>query len=189
MSNWAKKAVSTAMVAASITGSMPAGAALVDVFIKMEIKGESQNEAHKGEIDVMSWSWGTTGGAEPSHLAAAGVAGGRTPQITQITITKKVDVASANLLKYALTGKHMMDATLSVRKAGAKSPTDFLIIKMKDVVISAIDESGSGGNDVPTEKVTFSFASLDFSYAAQKPDGSLDMAQKMSYDVKAGKAQ
>jgi type VI secretion system secreted protein Hcp len=43
--------------------------AAVDYFLKIDgIEGESLDEKHKGEIDVLSWSWGesqegpTTGG-------------------------------------------------------------------------------------------------------------------------------
>jgi len=35
--------------------------AAVDMYIKIEgIKGESRDKQHKGEIDVLAWSWGMT---------------------------------------------------------------------------------------------------------------------------------
>lgn len=41
-----------------IVGMMPATAA-VDMFIKIEgIDGEAKDADHKGEIDILSWSWG-----------------------------------------------------------------------------------------------------------------------------------
>ena len=41
-----------------LVGIMPANAA-VDMFIKIEgIDGEAKDADHKGEIDVLSWSWG-----------------------------------------------------------------------------------------------------------------------------------
>ena len=31
----------------------------VDVFLKLgDVKGESKDSKHEGEIDVLSWSWG-----------------------------------------------------------------------------------------------------------------------------------
>ena len=33
----------------------------VDMFIKIDtIPGESKDDKHKGEIDVLAWSWGLT---------------------------------------------------------------------------------------------------------------------------------
>ena len=38
------------------------------IFIKMDsITGESRDAKHKGEIDVLSWSWGVTN--HPSEIA------------------------------------------------------------------------------------------------------------------------
>ena len=35
--------------------------ATVDFFLKIEgIEGESEDRAHKGEIEILSWSWGVT---------------------------------------------------------------------------------------------------------------------------------
>lgn len=33
----------------------------VDMFLKLEgISGESKDSSHKGEIDILAWSWGMT---------------------------------------------------------------------------------------------------------------------------------
>ena len=33
----------------------------VDVFLKLgDVKGESKDSKHEGEIDVLSWSWGVS---------------------------------------------------------------------------------------------------------------------------------
>ena len=43
----------------------------VDVFLKIgDIKGESKDSKHKGEIDVLSWSWGV------SQTGTMGIGGG-----------------------------------------------------------------------------------------------------------------
>ena len=53
------------------------------------IKGESQDTQHKGEIDVLSWSWGMQ--AKPS--LGGGAATGKA-SINELKILKKVDSAS-----------------------------------------------------------------------------------------------
>ena len=48
----------------AIPASFGPGGSQADMFLKVEgsrmgpVKGESQDEKHKGEIDVLGWSWG-----------------------------------------------------------------------------------------------------------------------------------
>jgi type VI secretion system secreted protein Hcp len=183
MSSWAKKAVSTAMVAASIS-SAAASSAAVDVFIKIgDIKGESADLKHKDEIDVLSWSWGTVGGTSTAASAAPGAH--ERISLTSLTITKRIDASSANLIKAALSGKHMADATLAFRKPGTKDAGQFLTIKLKDVFVSVVKESGSS-TDLPTEDVTLNFTSFDFAYATQRPDGTLVPTTPTSWNTATG---
>ena len=47
----------------------------VDMFIKIDdIEGESTDDAHGGEIDVLSWSWGMSQSGT-THTGAGGGAG------------------------------------------------------------------------------------------------------------------
>jgi len=49
-------------MAVAAAGTATAAAAATDIFIKLgDIKGESVDAKHKGEIDVLSWSWGLVG--------------------------------------------------------------------------------------------------------------------------------
>src|SRR6185503_5261492 len=88
----------------------------VDMFIKIgDIKGESVDDKHKGEIDVLSWSWGA------SQTGSAGIGGGGGAgkvQIQDLTITKYIDKASPTLFTMCCSGKHLGTANLTVRKAG-----------------------------------------------------------------------
>ena len=48
----------------------------VDMFLdlKGEIKGEAQDSSHKGEIDVLAWSWGMSQSGS-FHTGGGGGAG------------------------------------------------------------------------------------------------------------------
>ena len=66
-----------------------------DMFLKLEsakqgpIKGESQDETHKDEIDVVSWSWGMHA---RTALGGAGPTGKTT--LDELNVVKRVDSAS-----------------------------------------------------------------------------------------------
>jgi type VI secretion system secreted protein Hcp len=84
------------------------------------------------------------------------------------------------------TGEHIKEATLTCRKAG-KEQQEYLKVKFSDLLISNYQTGGSSGDVVPLEQITFNFAKVEFSYAAQKPDGSLDSPVVHNYDLKLNK--
>ena len=64
------------------------------------IKGEALDNAHKEEIEVMSWSWGMQ--ARPS-LGGGGASGKAT--VNDLKIVKKVDSASTALMSALRTNE------------------------------------------------------------------------------------
>jgi len=154
----------------------------VDMFIKIgDLKGESVDDKHKGEIDVLAWSWGMSQSGN-THVAAGGGAG--KVNVQDLSFTKYLDKASPNLMQYCCNGKHFADALLTVRKAG-ENPLEYLKITLKDLIIAAVTTGGSGGEDRLTENVTLNFAKFNVEYQEQKPDGSGTPAGEMGWDVKA----
>ena len=151
----------------------------VDAFLKLDgIDGESQDDGHKGEIDVLSWSWG--GAATGSFDIGGGGSSGKA-SFQDISVTKYYDKASPNLMKKLADGTHISEATLFARKAGGSSAMELLKIKLKDVIITSVSLGGSGGDDRYVENVSLAFAEFEVAYQAQKNDGSKDGGE-----VKAG---
>jgi type VI secretion system secreted protein Hcp len=154
-----------------------------DIFAKIgDIKGESLDDKHKGEIDVVSWSWGVTQTGTMSH---GGGGGEGKAHFNDFNFTHQVDKASPVLLKACATGEHIKEATITVRKAG-KGQQEYLIIKMNDVLITGVSPSGAGEAST-TEHVALQFAKVDLEYKPQKPDGSLDAGLHFKYDIKGNK--
>ena len=153
-----------------------------DIFAKLgDIKGESLDDKHKDEIEVLSWSWGVTNAAKPK--GSGGGAG--KASFNDLSFTHKIDRASPALLEGCATGQHLKEATITHRKAG-KGQQEFLIIKMNDVLITAVaDSDGNEGGSVET--VSLAFAKVDVEYRPQKADGSLDAGIHFKYDLKANK--
>jgi type VI secretion system secreted protein Hcp len=154
-----------------------------DIFAKIgDIKGESLDTKHKDEIEVLSFSWGVAN-AGPSGSGSGSGAGKATFQ--ELSIVHGIDKATPALLKACATGVHIKDATITHRKAG-KGQQEFLIVKLNDVTITAVNHSGS--EDSPyVESVQLKFAKVDLEYKAQKPDGSLDEGQHFKFDLQGNK--
>jgi type VI secretion system secreted protein Hcp len=156
----------------------------VDMFLKIEgIKGESSDDKHKGEIEVLSWSWGASQTGTMHH----GMGGGAgKANIQDITVTKYIDRSTALLLQQCVKGAHFKEALLTVRKAGGK-PLEYIKVKMTDALITSVSVGGSGGEDRLTENVAINFAKVNFDYVPQKPDGSGDAQVQFGWDIAKNK--
>lgn len=157
----------------------------VDMFldIKGEIKGESQDDKHGDEIDVLAWSWGMS---QSGSFHTGGGGGAGKANFQDISVTKWLDSASPILMLYCANGDHFTEATLTVRKAG-KKPMEYMIIKMKDVLVTSVSSGGSGGEDKLTENVSFNFRTVEVKYKAQKKDGTADAPKEFGWDIAANK--
>jgi type VI secretion system secreted protein Hcp len=156
-----------------------------DYFLKIEgVKGESQDDKHKDEIHVSSFSFGVTNaGTGGSNL---GSGGGRS-SIQDMHFTKVVDAASPNLFIACSTGKHFPKATVTVRRAGEK-PQEYLVYELTEVYISSITTSGHEGGGIAQESCSLNFSKVKVSYTPQNADGTPGAKNEKTYDVKANKA-
>ncbi len=160
--------------------------AAVDYFLKIDgIDGESTDDRHKNEIDLLSFSWGlanATSGAGRGGAAAAGKA-----VFQDFHFTTQVNKASPKLFLACATGQHIKEAKLTCRKAGGDQQ-EFLTVTMTDVLISSYQQGGASESDVvPTDQVSFNFTKIEVEYVPQKADGSADAPVKAGYDLKLAK--
>jgi type VI secretion system secreted protein Hcp len=158
------------VVAASLITPSSAMAA-VDMFLKLgDIKGESNDIAHKDEIDILSWSWGTSTGTARTGKGVLPAA-----CIQDLNLMKYVDSASPQIILNAVAGVVAPEAVLTMRKSGG-SQLEFLVLKMTNVsVVSYQTSASAGGDDRITESVSLRFESMKGEYRRQKPDGTLDI--------------
>ncbi|VXB38474.1 Protein hcp1 [Burkholderia sp. 8Y] len=155
-----------------------------DIFIKINgIDGESQDSAHKNEIEVKSWGWEISQQSN-MHMGSGGGAGKAT--VEDLAFVHLVDRASPNLMKYCLTGKHIDQAVLTVRKAGG-NPLEYLKITMSDVIVTRVAPSGSNTDNGITESVRLSFAKVKQEYVVQNAQGGSGGAVTAGYDIKLNK--
>jgi type VI secretion system secreted protein Hcp len=141
----------------------------VDMFLKISgIDGESTDKSHKGEIDILAWSWGMSQSGT-THMGGGGGSG--KVSVQDITLTKYVDASSPALMLGCCKGTHLDEAMLVVRKAG-DTPLEYIKITMKEVIVSNLSTGGSGGEDRLTETVTLNFAEFKFEYQTQSTKGA-----------------
>lgn len=156
-----------------------------DMFIKIAgIEGESSDNAHKNEIDVVSWAWEVTQQSN-MHCGSGGGVGKAT--VGDFEFVHSVDKATPNLLKFCLTGKHINEAVFTVRKAGGV-PLEFLKITMNDVVVTSVRPFGTAQSDnLVREVVRLSFAKVKEEYVVQNAQGGSSGAVTASFDIKGNK--
>ena len=158
----------------------------VDYFLKIEgVEGESQDSKHKGEIDLLSWSWGAT---NSGTFSTGGGGGGGKVSMQDFQFTMRVNKATPKLIQACATGQHIKWAILTCRKGGTKTPQEYLKITFTDLLVSSYQTGGAGQDDViPEEQISLNFAKIEFDYKEQKRDGTMAGSTKAGYDVKANK--
>jgi type VI secretion system secreted protein Hcp len=158
----------------------------VDMFLELKgIAGESQDATHKGKIDVLAWSWGASNSGS-THMGGGSGAGKANFQ--DISITKYVDIASPILALHCANGKHIPEGKLIVRKAGEK-PLEYMLISMKDILISSFSMGGSGGEDRLTENISLNFGAIHYQFVEQDATGKASGKKpEVKWDIAANEA-
>jgi len=157
-----------------------------DYFLKLDgIDGESTDDKHKGEIDLLSFSWGAS---NSGTFSTGGGGGAGKVSMQDFHFTMKINKATPKLFLACATGDHIKKAILTVRKAG-KEQQEFLVITFSDLLVSSYQTGGSShGDEIPMEQCSLNYAKIEYLYKEQKSDGTLGGATKAGYDLKANKA-
>tara|TARA_R110002073_G_C9412255_1_gene575364 strand:+ start:250 stop:738 length:489 start_codon:yes stop_codon:yes gene_type:complete len=154
----------------------------VDMFLVLEgIPGETVDAkmAKEKAIDILAWSWGMSQSGT-THMGAG--AGAGKVDVQDISFTHWVDSASPVMMQKCCKGMHIPTGKLVVRKAGDK-PLNYIVIELKDIIISSISSGGSGGEDRLTENVTLNFAEFKYIYTKQNKKGGKGAAAEVAWNI------
>jgi type VI secretion system secreted protein Hcp len=151
----------------------PSSGGAVDIFLMVKgakhgvIKGESQDTDHKGEIDVLSWSWGMQGRPSLGGGAASGKA-----TINDLKIVKRLDSASTALMQALRTNEPIQKAVLTQRKAG-KGQLEYLKVTIEQGRVTAltVDAGETAAGPQVLERVSLTFNKIEVEYVPQGKDG------------------
>lgn len=150
-----------------------------DYFLKIDgIPGESRDDKHKSEIELVSFSWGASNDA---GREGAGGAGAGRARFQDFHFTMRVNKASPALFLATVSGKHIKEASLSVRRAG-KAQLEYLKIKFTEVLVTSFEQAGGGG-DVPEEMVGLAFGRIEMAYKSQQASGAPGEAVEAGWNL------
>jgi type VI secretion system secreted protein Hcp len=143
-----------------------------DMFLKVDgsksgtIKGESNDAAHRDEIDIAGWSWGMRAQTE-----MGGAGSSSKSSMRELLVRKKVDSASTPLMSAMRNNEQIKSAVLTVRKSG-KQPLEYFKVTIENGRITSIDvESVEDDSPDLIERVSFSFQRISVEYVPQGADG------------------
>jgi type VI secretion system secreted protein Hcp len=158
----------------------------VDMFLKIDgIQGESTDNHHKDEIDVLSYTWGESQPAAAS--SGTGAAAGRVT-MQDFHFTMRVNKASPGLFLACANGARIKNAVLTVRRSGG-NPVEFLKWTLTDITVASYQTAASvPSSDAPTDQVGLRFTKIEMEYARIKPDGTLEVPIKEGWDLTTNRA-
>lgn len=165
--------VLTLIMAITSIAADPAGIILNpadDNFLQISgIPGESADSRHKGEINILSWSFGV----EKDSFREGGTSGSST--FKDFIIIKKFDKSSPTLFLVELSGQQIPEMVLTVRKTG-EIQHEFLKVILEDVLVTDYEtfESENGVID----QWSFNYGKIQIEYQEQNPDGSPVVSQR-----------
>jgi type VI secretion system secreted protein Hcp len=185
--------------------------AQVDYFLVFDgIKGGSEDDKHKGEIELLSFD--LTMEQESVGSSGTGSGAGKA-KFWDFSWSAHVDVAYPPLMGSLATGKHIKSAVFTARQAGG-SQQEYFTIKFTDVLITELEvhggEKGAKGAApskptspisalldsadphhkpivIPVVRGKLNFTEIDVDFKGQKADGSLGGAVKAGHSLNKNK--
>lgn len=155
-----------------------------DTYVELTgIEGEATAKGFEKKIEIFSFSWGAS---SPVTIGSGtgGISASRV-NISSFNVMKKTEVSSPKLFKACCLGEHIDTMKVSMRKqAGVGGQDVFLIYTFNEVMVESIQWSGSsGGDDTPTESVSFAFGKVTVEYKTQGKDGKLVAGTPVVWDI------
>ena len=139
-----------------------------DCVIKLDgIDGEAMEQGREGHIDVIGWSWGMAWNAGLFQGANKGGA-----DVRNLTFEHYVDASTPPLMSNCLGGKVIPKVVLKQFKAAGSSELLYFMITLQDARITAIENTLSGPEVQPTERVTLAFRVVTVEHTIQAEKGS-----------------
>jgi type VI secretion system secreted protein Hcp len=154
----------------------------VDYYLKLDgIQGESQDENHKNEIQLLSFSWGAH---QVSSVAGTGGSGAGKADLSDLSVMINFDKATPKFFKSICAGSHIASGTLSAIKSGANGKP-YLKVDLTELFVTGLQISAS--SEVPSVSVSFTYNTIKIDYSVQDEKGNLASTGPVTYNLKANK--
>lgn len=154
----------------------------VDYFLKLDgIQGESQDEKHKNEIQILSWSWGAS---NVSSVSGTGGSGAGKVDMSDVSMMLNFDKSTPKFFKSVAAGTHISTGTLSAVKAGGNGKP-YLKVDFKEIFVTGLQMSAAG--EVPAVSLSFTYDEIKMDYSAQDEKGNLASTGPVTFNTKQNK--
>lgn len=158
-----------------------------DVYLQIDgVNGESNDDKHKGWIEVVAVDWGVT---QPT-AGIVSTAGGHTigrAFFDAIRITKVADLASPKLMELSAQGKTIPKAKLEFFRADGFGPLKYYEVMLENVLVSS-NKKSYGGSGLLVDQFTLHFAKISEKYTQQKIGGGAGGNTSGGWDLAVNKA-
>jgi type VI secretion system secreted protein Hcp len=160
---------------------------MIDAYLQIgDIKGESQDDKHKGWIEVTGVRWGVS---QP-RATAISTAGGHTSgkaEVHEVTFDKLADIASPGLFQTCAMGKTIPKAKFEFFRAdGDGARVKYFEIELENVMISNVNPTSANGGII-TENIHLASSKFKCSYTQQKIGGGAGGSTAGGWDSAANK--
>lgn len=143
----------------------------IDAYLQIDgIKGESQDDKHKGWIECL----GVNFGVDQPKSATSSTGGGHTAErveMDDILVSKLSDLSTPLLLQYCAMGKTIPKAKFEFMRAdGDGLPIKYFEIELENVLIGMV-KPGLKPSVGMTENICLKFSRVKWKYSQQKISG------------------
>jgi len=154
----------------------------VDYFLKLDgIEGESADEKHKNQIQLMSWSWGAS---NMSSVAGTGGSGAGKVDMSDFNMMTFFDKSTPKFFKNISKGTHITKGTLEAIKSGADGKP-YLKVDFQEIFVTGLQMSAS--SEVPSVSITFTYNEIKVDYYQQDEKGNLVSTGAVTFNTKQNK--
>ncbi len=151
------------------------------IYLRLDgIKGDSTAQGFEGQVEALSFSHSV---ARPLGLAT-GSTGAEVgpPTLSEISLTKMVDVSSVPLLRASLVGEPFDTGRISFTRTDREVLVAYLWLDLANVWITSI--ATSSGGDRPMEQLTLHVDRLTWSFDDRDDQ---DPPVTAGFDLRLGK--
>jgi type VI secretion system secreted protein Hcp len=154
-----------------------------DYYLQIEgIKGESADSKHGGWIECTSVNWSI----HQPKSATASTGGGHTAEraeLSEISVSKLVDLSSPILAQTCACGKTIPKAKLEMMRAdGQGEPIKYFEVELENVLVAHIAPAFTGDGQ-PAESLGLKFSKIRWRYMQQKISGGAGGATVGGWDL------
>jgi len=159
----------------------------IDVYLQIEgIKGESNDDQHKGWIECQSVNWSLNQPQSTNASTAGGHTAGRV-DLSSVSLHKIVDLASPILAQHCAMGKTISKAKFEFMRAdGDGKRVKYYEVDLENVLIVHVAQGVSGG-DVMGESIGLKFSRVKWKYTQQRIGGGAGGSTVGGWDLNTNK--